>query len=107
MPTTSLQVAYRPLRPAFLVRDRSRNDLREALRLAACLWGGRFAPIFAANTNAEILDAALLSFRADALHTTTDVIAAREAIERNRRLRRGHPDAGIVAQYEQARLELI
>jgi hypothetical protein len=107
MPTTSLQVAYRPLRPAFLVRDRSRNDLREALRLAACLWGGRFAPIFAATTKAEILDAALLRFRADALHATTGVMAAQDAIERNPRLRCGYPDTGIVAQYEQPRLEVI
>lgn len=92
MPTTSLQVAYRPVRPAFLVRDRSRNDLLEALRLAACIWGGRFAPIFAANAKPEVLESALLRFRADALHATTDAPAAQEVIQRNRRLRWSYPD---------------
>lgn len=83
MPTTLLQVAYRPVRVCWLVRDRSRTDLRDTFRLASCLWGGMFGLIADAAGDPGRVDKAIARFRADVLHPVVETEAARSVIERN------------------------
>jgi hypothetical protein len=45
VPTTQLNVTYRPLRLGLVTRQKSLQDFRTAVRFASCLWGGRFDPI--------------------------------------------------------------
>lgn len=82
MPTTLLQVSYRPVRVGWLVRGRSRNDLREAIQLATCLWGGMFGIIVDPAGEGLEVDGALDRFRTDVLHAVSPTDAAREVVQR-------------------------
>jgi hypothetical protein len=103
VPTTLLEVAYRPVRVAWLVRGRSKNDLRDALRIASCLWGGRFGLIADAGGEPEVVDTALARFRADVLHAVAESEATRSVIERNRHLawRPQIADGIVSAEFEE------
>jgi hypothetical protein len=96
MPTTLIQISYRPVRVAWLVRGRSGNDLREAIRLASCLWGGAFSLIADAGASAKGVDAALGRFRVDVLHPIAETDAAQAVAERNEHLAWPLIGAGIV-----------
>jgi hypothetical protein len=96
MPTAQLEVAYRPARVAWLVRGRSRNDLREAIQLASCLWGGMFSLVAAVENAPGTLDEAVRRFRADLLHVITETDGARATVERNRALAQTLVGGGII-----------
>lgn len=81
-----MQVAYRPVRVCWLVRGRSKNDLRDTFRLASCLWGGMFGLVADAAGDAEEVDTAIGRFRADVLHPVAETDASRSVVERNRHL---------------------
>jgi hypothetical protein len=85
VPTTLVQVAYRPIRIAWLARGRSKNDLRDAFRLASCLWGGMFGLVADPAGDAEEVDTAIGRFRADVLYAVTETDASRAVLERNGR----------------------
>src|SRR5690349_16087989 len=96
MPITLVQISYRPVRVAWLVRGRSGRDLREAIRLASCLWGGAFSLIADAGGSAESVDAALERFRVDVLHPVVETDATRLIGDRNKHLAWPLVGAGIV-----------
>lgn len=45
MDTVSVNIVYRPLRIAFVIRSDDIENFRRAARLSCALWGGRFNPI--------------------------------------------------------------
>jgi hypothetical protein len=96
MPITLVQISYRPVRVAWLVRGRSGNDLRESIRLASCLWGGAFSLIADVGGPAETVDAAFERFRVDVLHPVVETDASRLVGERNKHVAWPLVGAGIV-----------
>ena len=87
MPTTRLRVAYRPIRVAWIVRGRSKNDLIEAIVLATCFWGGEFSLIMDVGGNRDEMDEVIRCFRADRLEPVGGADAT-AVFDRNSRLRR-------------------
>src|SRR5215210_7101325 len=73
MPTSSVQVGYRPLRIGFLVRQGWLEDVVEAARLNTLIWGGIRNPIISvgADSGGDV-DRAIKAFRADVLHAVAD-----------------------------------
>jgi hypothetical protein len=69
-----------------LVRGRSKNDVRDAFRLASCLWGGMFGLVVDPAGDGREVDTAIGRFRADVLHAVTETGASRALVERNRHL---------------------
>lgn len=66
MTTLNCQVTYRPLRVGWCVCSNSLDEVREAMRLAYCFWGGVLGPILPADSSESAARLASL-FRVDAL----------------------------------------
>jgi hypothetical protein len=102
MPTTVLQIAYRPMRLAFLVRPRSRNDVIHAIRLCSLLWGGGFNPIVRLGDAASV-DRDVAELEIDALQSVTTTPASSAAQERHRYLHWPYIGEGLIVGEERDR----
>jgi hypothetical protein len=65
------------------VRGGSKSDLRDAFRLASCLWGGRFGLVADPAGDAETVDSAIERFRPDMFHALTETDASRAVVDRH------------------------
>jgi hypothetical protein len=82
MATISLQVNYRPLRIAFLVRDGNFDDLISAARLNTALWGGIYNAIVPVGGDPDLPDRLIRLFQADVLHPVSNEPQVQAVFER-------------------------
>lgn len=66
MDTTRIDIAYRPLRVAWVIQSNDFDSFRKVIRLSHTLWGGRFNPIVFADRAKEARDL-IEVFRVDML----------------------------------------
>jgi hypothetical protein len=71
MPSLVVNVAYRPIRIGWCVREGNWDHVRKALRLTHTLWGGRYNPIIPVDNRSLASDLVNL-FRVDALFPLAD-----------------------------------
>jgi hypothetical protein len=81
METQRVNICYRPLRIAWVIRSDDRKAFREAVRLTHTLWGGRFNPIVMAD-RAEEAKQLIELFRADMIIPVGESEEAKEFPER-------------------------
>ncbi|HUF86261.1 MAG TPA: hypothetical protein VMM59_02670, partial [Thermohalobaculum sp.] len=66
MDTARVDIAYRPMRVAWVIESNDFDSFRKVVRLSHTLWGGAFNPIVFADRAEEARDLISL-FRADML----------------------------------------
>ncbi|MCY4085406.1 MAG: hypothetical protein OXG37_00605 [Actinomycetia bacterium] len=86
MPTTTLRVAYRPVRVGFLVRADSLDDLRRAATLATWVWGGIRDPIIPVSDDDDETDRLIAIWQVDVLFA----VDAEDDLSRRAIARHGH-----------------
>ena len=72
MGSLTLQVAGRPLRIGFLVREGHVEDVVAAARLNSAIAGGRYNPIIPVGASPDLCDSLIRLFRIDVLHSIND-----------------------------------
>ena len=88
MPTTTVRVAYRPVRIGFLVRAGSLDDLTRAATLATWIWGGIRNPIIPLSDDDGETDRLIAIWQVDALFAVdAEDDLSRRTIERHEHLR--------------------
>lgn len=71
METTRVDIAYRPLRIGWVIRQNDIEAFRRAVRLSYALWGGRFNPILIAD-RADEAERLVDLFRCDLIWSLSD-----------------------------------
>jgi hypothetical protein len=67
MPTTTLRIAYRPIRIGFLVRAGVLDDVVDAARFNTLVWGGICNPIIALDEEGTAAERLVQAFKVDGL----------------------------------------